>query len=95
MPWGTQWDYYEKCLDQGLERIHNFSPDALVISLGVDIFENDPISKFKLKSDQFLDIGSKIAKKICCPSLFVMEGGYAVDEIGVNVVNLLAGFLDG
>jgi acetoin utilization deacetylase AcuC-like enzyme len=29
------------------------------------------------------------------PSLFVMEGGYAVDEIGVNVVNLLAGFLDG
>jgi acetoin utilization deacetylase AcuC-like enzyme len=29
------------------------------------------------------------------PSLFVMEGGYAVDEIGVNVVNLLTGFFDG
>ena len=95
MPWGTQWNDYEKCLDQGLERIHNFSPDVLVISLGVDTFEKDPISKFKLKSDQFHDIGSKIAKKSHCPSLFVMEGGYAVDEIGVNVVNLLAGFLDG
>ena len=26
------------------------------------------------------------------PTLFVMEGGYAVEEIGVNVVNTLTGF---
>jgi len=95
MPWGTRWDDYRQCLDQGLERIHNFSPDALVISLGVDTYEKDPISKFKLKSEDFLEIGSKIAHKIHCPSLFVMEGGYAVDEIGINVVNLLTGFLNG
>ena len=95
MPWGTQWDDYRECLDQGLERIHNFSPDALVISLGVDTYEKDPISKFKLKSEDFLEIGSKIAQQIHCPSLFVMEGGYAVDEIGINVVNLLSGFLNG
>jgi len=24
-----------------------------------------------------------------------MEGGYAVEEIGINVVNLLSGFLNG
>jgi len=24
--------------------------------------------------------------------LFVMEGGYAVEEIGINVVNVLQGF---
>ena len=28
------------------------------------------------------------------PTLFVMEGGYAVDEIGVNAVNVLMGFED-
>jgi len=47
------------------------------------------------QSEDFLKIGSNIAQKIHCPSLFIMEGGYAVDEIGVNVVNLLTGFLDG
>ena len=94
MPWGTQWAEYGQCLDQGLKRIQNFSPDALVISLGVDTFEKDPISKFRLKSKHFLDIGARIAQSADCPSLFIMEGGYAVDEIGVNVVNLLTGFLD-
>ena len=83
-----------QCLAQGLEQIHNYSPDALVISLGVDSYEKDPISQFKLKSEHFLEIGSKIAQKIHCPGIFIMEGGYAVDEIGINVVNLLSGFLN-
>ena len=26
------------------------------------------------------------------PTLFVMEGGYAVEEIGINAVNVLEGF---
>jgi acetoin utilization deacetylase AcuC-like enzyme len=29
------------------------------------------------------------------PTLFVLEGGYAVQEIGVNVVNVLTGFEGG
>jgi acetoin utilization deacetylase AcuC-like enzyme len=28
------------------------------------------------------------------PVLFVMEGGYALDHIGQNVANVLAGFAD-
>ena len=26
------------------------------------------------------------------PTLFVMEGGYAVEQIGINAVNVLQGF---
>ena len=33
----------------------------MLISLGVDTYEKDPISFFKLKSDDFFDIGKKIA----------------------------------
>jgi len=29
------------------------------------------------------------------PTLFVMEGGYMVDDIGVNAVNTLQGFESG
>ena len=48
-------------------------------------------SFFKLQSNDFFDVGRKIAS-INLPTLFVMEGGYAIKEIGVNTVNTLKGF---
>ena len=94
MPWGTQWEDYRESLSQGLKKIRNYSPDAMVISLGVDAYEKDPISKFKLKTEHFLNLGDIIAKETHCPSLFIMEGGYAVEDIGINVLNMLTGFLN-
>ena len=91
MPPGTPYDVWTKSLDDSISKIQNFSPEALIVSLGVDTYENDPISFFKLKSDDFFDVGRKIAS-INLPTLFVMEGGYAIKEIGVNTVNTLKGF---
>jgi acetoin utilization deacetylase AcuC-like enzyme len=91
MPPGTTYDVWTKSLDDSISKIQNFSPNALIVSLGVDTYENDPISFFKLKSDDFFDVGRKIAS-INLPTLFVMEGGYAIKEIGVNTVNTLKGF---
>ncbi|MEO1120879.1 MAG: histone deacetylase family protein, partial [Pseudomonadota bacterium] len=48
-------------------------------------------SFFRLESDDFTDYGRRIAG-LGLPTLFVMEGGYAVAEIGVNTVNVLNGF---
>jgi len=62
-----------------------------VISLGVDTFEHDPISFFKLTSNDFKRYGSTIAS-LELPTLFIMEGGYAVEEIGINAVNVLEGY---
>ena len=94
MPPGTPYDVWTKSLDDSISKIQYFSPDALIVSLGVDTYENDPISFFKLKSDDFFDVGRKIAS-INLPTLFVMEGGYAIKEIGVNTVNTLKGFENG
>lgn len=91
MPPGTTFDRWRAALAQGLDRIAAFDPDALVVSLGVDAFENDPISFFKLTSDDFTTAGADIAA-LQLPTLFVMEGGYDIDEIGINTVNVLAGF---
>jgi acetoin utilization deacetylase AcuC-like enzyme len=63
----------------------------LVVSLGVDTFESDPISFFKLRADDFTTYG-KLIGGLRLPTLFVLEGGYAVAEIGVNAVNVLQGF---
>lgn len=91
LPWGTGWDLWSEALEGGLRIIREFRPEILVVSLGVDTFEKDPISKFRLKSENYIEIGRRIAR-LELPTLFVMEGGYAVDEIGINAVNVLQGF---
>ena len=74
-----------------LAGIARFGADALVVSLGMDTFEGDPISGFKLKTDDYLRIGERLAKA-GLPTVFIFEGGYAVEEVGVNAVNVLQGF---
>jgi acetoin utilization deacetylase AcuC-like enzyme len=91
MRWGTDWEIYQTALSDAIQRIQVYSPDVVVVSLGVDTFEQDPISKFRFKSEDYCKIGEKISQ-INKPTLFVMEGGYAVDDIGINVVNVLLGF---
>ena len=91
LPYGTAWDTYGPALDAACEVIGKDAPDAVVVSLGVDTYAHDPISRFALTSDDFSRLGARIAR-LGRPTLFVMEGGYAVDAIGVNAVNVLTGF---
>ncbi|MNT82718.1 Acetylpolyamine aminohydrolase [compost metagenome] len=77
-------------MDDALRRIEVFGAEALVVSLGVDTFERDPISTFKLKSEDYLAMGERL-RKAGLPVVVCMEGGYGVPEIGLNVANVLKG----
>ena len=88
---GTGFSQWRTALGDAFGKVQEYEPEALVISLGVDTFENDPISFFKLKSDDFTTYGKDIADQ-GLPTLFVMEGGYDIDEIGINTINVLQGF---
>jgi acetoin utilization deacetylase AcuC-like enzyme len=93
LPRATGFGLWQQTLATALASIRRYSPDALVVSLGVDTFVRDPISFFRLESSDFSTYGGMIgACRI--PTLFVFEGGYAVADVGVNVVNVLAGFED-
>jgi acetoin utilization deacetylase AcuC-like enzyme len=89
---GSGFAVWREALRTALRAIAAFGADALVISLGVDTFEGDPISGFGLRSADYLAIGEDIAAA-GLPSVFVFEGGYAVAEVGINTVNVLDGFM--
>jgi len=72
-------------------RVEAHAPDALVVSLGLDTFAGDPIAKFALASDDYCVLGARL-QKLGLPTAFILEGGYAVAELGVNAVNVLDGF---
>ena len=88
---GTPAAQWFAALETACLRIASYGADALVVSLGVDTWAGDPISKFALQSSDFLRIGERLGY-LGLPTVFVFEGGYAVDEIGINVVNVLEGF---
>lgn len=91
LPRGTGFDVWRDALRFALRRVADFQPLALVVSLGLDTFEADPISGFRLKSYDYFTVGGDIARA-GLPTVFVFEGGYAVAQLGVNAVNVLEGF---
>lgn len=90
--WGSDYAVWGEALDAACKRVEAFAPDVVLVSLGVDTYKEDPISQFLLDSPDYLKIGQRIAK-LGKPTLFIMEGGYAVEAIGVNVANTLEGFM--
>ena len=91
LPHGASASEWFMALESACVKIASYAPQALVVSLGVDIFSGDPLSTFAVASSDFLGIGERIAG-LGLPTVFVMEGGYAVAELGINVVNVLEGF---
>lgn len=91
LPMGSAWGTWSAALEQACQRIAEYGAEVLVVSLGVDTYMEDPISQFKLDSPDYLAMGRRIAA-LGLPTLFVMEGGYAVEAIGINAVNVLEGF---
>ena len=91
LPRGTDWTRYDATLGHALEQIAHYAPQALVVSLGVDIFEGDPISQFRLGAEAFPRLGARIAA-LNLPTVLVQEGGYAVAEIGDIVASVLDAF---
>jgi acetoin utilization deacetylase AcuC-like enzyme len=90
LPAGTEAPAYLATLERAIDAVLDKRCGAVVVSLGVDTFERDPISRFRLKSDDYLEIGRRL-RRLGVPLLFVFEGGYATDEVGVNAVNVLLG----
>ena len=91
LPAGTRTTTWFDALDTACHRVAQHGAQALVVSLGLDTFAGDPISRFNLQGEDFLRLGQRIAK-LGLPSIFVLEGGYAAAELGVNAVNVIEGF---
>ena len=88
---GTKIDAYLDALAKALDAVAAFAPSLLVVSFGADTFEGDPISHFAIRTADYPRVAERITT-LGLPTLVVMEGGYAVDDLGLNVAAFLEGF---
>jgi acetoin utilization deacetylase AcuC-like enzyme len=91
LPQGTDISGYTVALNTALSAISDWKAECLILSFGADTYVGDPISHFALERGDFTRIGAHIAT-LNIPTLIVMEGGYATDDLGDNVAAFLAGF---
>ena len=91
LPAGTDDAAYLQTLDLALERIAAHASSSLIISLGVDAYEGDPLGSFKVTRAGFAEIGRRV-RTLGLPSAIIMEGGYNTDALGENVVAFLENF---
>jgi acetoin utilization deacetylase AcuC-like enzyme len=85
---------YLETLDEALGIVRRFSPEALVVSLGLDIAKADPTGTWSITPDGLYEIGYRIGG-LKLPTLLVQEGGYNIRLLGRNAARMLTGVCAG
>jgi acetoin utilization deacetylase AcuC-like enzyme len=87
---GTEINDYLAALEAALQRIADFGATHLVLASGLDIAIDDPFKAFAIRTEDFAQIGARIAQ-MRLPTLVVQEGGYPSESLGDNLASLLKG----
>ncbi|SDY30836.1 histone deacetylase family protein [Citreimonas salinaria] len=88
---GTGDEGFLAALDSGLERVADFGADVIVVALGLDASIDDPFHGLAVTQEGFARIGAAF-REAGPRVLFVQEGGYVSDTLGVNLTRVLGGY---
>ncbi len=91
LPLGSDETAYFKALSTALRHIEDFKADAIVVSLGLDIFVGDPYAAFRITTAGFAHIATSI-HALRKPTVILQEGGYMCSELGANLLSFMDGF---
>ncbi len=75
----------------GLAAVHDFGAEALVVSLGFDASEHEPLAALCVTADGFARAGAMIAGQRL-PAAIIQEGGYGLDHLGPLLARFLTGW---
>jgi acetoin utilization deacetylase AcuC-like enzyme len=78
-------------IDTALARVKAFAPSTMVVSLGFDAAEHDPVATFKITNAGFMEAGGRLAA-LDLPTLLVQEGGYLSPHLGSYLRSFFQGF---
>jgi acetoin utilization deacetylase AcuC-like enzyme len=76
LPPGCREKEYMIFLEKALEKVEDFSADALAVSAGFDTYKNDPLLTMNLEIDSYRKIALAI-NELDIPVFSILEGGYS------------------
>jgi acetoin utilization deacetylase AcuC-like enzyme len=93
LPFGSADDAWLAAVEHGIARVRGFGAEALVVSLGFDASEHEPLNALNVTAEGFARAGALIAA-LGLPSAIIQEGGYNVDLLGALLQRFLTGWGD-
>lgn len=90
---GTGDEVWLTALDHAIAAIRAFGAEALVVPLGFDASEFEPLAALNVTADGFARAGAAIGA-LRLPSAICQEGGYQVEILGGLLQRFLTGFGD-
>jgi acetoin utilization deacetylase AcuC-like enzyme len=90
LPAGLDDQGYLEALDRGLERIAGEPGSVVVVSLGFDTYEHDPIGDFAVTTAAYHEVGRRVGA-LGRRLVILQEGGYHVPSLGDNARAWLRG----
>jgi len=91
LPFGTGDADWLAAIGQGVAAARAFGAEALVLPLGFDASEHEPLAALSVTADGFARAGAALAS-LRLPSAIVQEGGYNVGAIGELLERFLTGW---
>lgn len=90
---GSSFQEYLGKLRIALDAIQTFKADYLLISLGFDTFQLDPLGKFQICTEDYETMARTVRTSLMdLPAMLVLEGGYVIDRLGENLLSFLRGW---
>ena len=90
---GSSFDDYLEKLDLALCGLSEFRPEMILVSLGFDTFHLDPLGNFKIYTEDYAVTARTVRQRLpSTPAAILLEGGYALQHLGANVLSFLSGW---
>lgn len=90
MPHGSPESTFFERLEEARSAIRLFDADVLVVSLGFDVYQDDPQAKVAVSQSGFERMGGLISE-LGLPTLVVQEGGYHLESLADNATAFFTG----
>ncbi|MCP5266864.1 MAG: histone deacetylase family protein [Burkholderiaceae bacterium] len=88
---GSEDVHWHAAAQRAFERIAAFGPTALVVALGLDASESDPLQGLRVTTEGFTTMARRIGA-LGLPTVLVQEGGYLGPALGENLGAFITGF---
>jgi acetoin utilization deacetylase AcuC-like enzyme len=83
MPHGSEEEVFLEKLNEALDAVGSFQADVVILSLGFDIYFQDPQSQVSVTEQGFAELGRRV-RALGLPCLVVQEGGYHLESLEDN-----------
>ncbi|MFW6308506.1 MAG: histone deacetylase family protein [bacterium] len=86
-------DQYLSVLRELVERVlteYDYDFEIAAVSAGFDAFKEDPLANLGITQEGYYEIG-KLISELDLPVFCVLEGGYNVKKLGINIHSFITG----